>query len=84
MKSSPKKEPKQSAQPTTVAMPLGAINYVMIALGVFVIALSYAGMYLERSVDGFFSLNISPFLLVGSYLWIIVAILYRGKSSGKG
>ncbi|TLU81699.1 MAG: hypothetical protein FDX21_11205 [Chlorobium sp.] len=60
-------------------MPLGAINYLMIAVGALVIAGSYFGMYLERAVDGFFALYISPFTLTGSYIWIIFALLYRSK-----
>ena len=61
-------------------MPLGTVNYLFIALGAAVIALSYAGMYLEKAVDGFFSLNVAPFTLTGAYLWILYAIFYRPKS----
>ncbi len=64
-------------------MPLGAVNYLMIAAGALVIAGSYFGMYLERAVDGFFALYISPFTLIGSYIWIIVALLYRPKEQKK-
>jgi hypothetical protein len=74
--------PKQ-AKSEESAMPLSTINYIMIACGVVVIAATYWGMALERSVDGFFSLVVSPILLIGSYLWIIVGILYRGKSSSN-
>ncbi len=61
-------------------MPLEAINYLMIALGVLVIAGSYLGMYLEKSVDGVFALFISPVTLIGAYVWIIFAVLYRPKT----
>ena len=61
-------------------MPLEAINYLMIAFGALVIAGSYWGMYLEKSVDGWFSLFISPVTLVGAYVWIIFAVLYRPKA----
>ena len=64
-------------------MPLGAINYIMIALGTLVIAVSYLGMYVEREVDGIFALYISPITLVGAYVWIVFAILYRPKSQKK-
>ncbi|WP_223294259.1 hypothetical protein [Chlorobium phaeobacteroides] len=63
------------------AMPLGVINYSMIALGVLVIAGSYAGMYLEKEVNGFFSLFIAPFALVSAYVGIAFAVLYRRKSA---
>lgn len=58
-------------------MPLGAVNYLFIALGALVIALSYTIMYIEQEVDGFFALDIAPFTLVGAYLWILFAIFYR-------
>ncbi|MBM3423011.1 MAG: hypothetical protein FJY09_07175 [Chlorobi bacterium] len=64
-------------------MPLGAANYVMIACGSAIIVLSYLGMYLEREVDGFFSLNIAPWLLAGSYAWIAFALLYRRKAQNQ-
>ncbi|NTU87691.1 MAG: hypothetical protein HGB27_00990 [Chlorobiaceae bacterium] len=64
-------------------MPLGAINYVMIACGAAVIALSYLGMYLERDVDGFFSLYISPFTLVAAYAWTVFAVLLRRKKEAS-
>ncbi len=60
-------------------MPLEPVNYIMIALGVLVIALSYWGMYLERAVNGVFALFVSPVTLIGSYLWIVFAVLYRPK-----
>ncbi len=64
-------------------MPLEPVNYIMIALGVLVIVISYWGMYLERAVDGVFALFVSPVTLIGSYLWIIFAILYRPKRLKK-
>ena len=64
-------------------MPLDPVNYIMIALGVLVIVISYWGMYLERAVDGVFALFVSPVTLIGSYLWIIFAILYRPKRLKK-
>jgi len=61
-------------------MPLEASNYLMIALGALVIAGSYWGMSLEKSVDGLFALFISPVTLVGAYVWIIFAVLFRPKA----
>lgn len=83
MKSSPKKSPEAAPAPAPKPpeMPLGAMNYLIIALGALAVAFSYAGMYLEREVDGFFSLNVAPILLVLAYLGILVGIFYR--KSGK-
>ncbi len=61
-------------------MPLESINYLMIVLAALVIAGSYWGMYMEKSVDGVFALFISPVTLVGAYVWIIFAVLYRPKA----
>ncbi len=83
MKSLPKKSQQNKPAEKNAAMPLGAINYIMIALGVLVITGSYWGMYLEREVDGVFSLYISPVTLVGAYLWIAFAVLYRPKQEKK-
>jgi hypothetical protein len=83
MKSLLKKPQQNKPAKKNAAMPLGAINYIMIALGVLVITGSYWGMYLEREVDGFFSLYISPVTLVGAYLWIAFAVLYRPKQEKK-
>jgi len=65
-------------------MPLDKINYFMILAGVAVIGLSYGLMYLEKNVDGIFALFVSPFTLLGSYAWIIFALLYRPASQKKG
>ncbi|HWQ26122.1 MAG TPA: hypothetical protein VN367_04980 [Chlorobaculum sp.] len=86
MKSSAKKSVKKAepaAPQTPAVMPLGVVNYLFIALGAAVIALSYAFMYLEKEVDGFFALNIAPFTLVGAYLWILFAIFYRPDGKKK-
>ncbi len=84
MKSLPKKKQQsKKAAEKAEAMPLGAANYLMIALGASVIAASYWGMYLEREVDGVFALFISPVTLVGAYLWIAFAVLYRPEQQKK-
>ncbi len=75
-------QPKQAAD-TAATMPLEAVNYIMIALGALVIAASYWGMYLERSVDGVFALFISPVTLIGAYLWVAFGLLYRPKAAKK-
>ena len=78
MKSLPKR-PQVNTAEKAIDMPLGAVNYIMIALGVLVIAASYGIMFLEKEVDGFFALFVSPISLVAAYGWIIFAVLYRQK-----
>jgi len=82
MKSLPKKKQNNPAE-KAVTMPLGAINYLMIAFGVLVIAGSYWGMYLEKAADGFLALFVSPLTLIGAYLWIVFAVLYQPKAQKK-
>ena len=78
MKSLPKKQQVKTAE-KAAEMPLGAVNYIMIALGALVIAASYGIMFIEKEVDGFFALFVSPISLVAAYGWIIFAVLYRPK-----
>jgi hypothetical protein len=73
-KNSPNKLPAEKA-----GMALGPRNYLFIAIGAAVIGLSYAGIYLEHAVDGFFSLNISPITLIAGYGWIMFSIFYRPR-----
>ena len=54
-------------------------NYVLFAIGVFVIIVGYLIMYLGE-VDSFQSLILSPILLLIGYLIIIpYALLYRNN-----
>ena len=78
MKSLPKR-PQVNTAEKSADMPLGAVNYILIALGALVIAASYGIMFLEKEVDGFFALFVSPIRLVAAYGWIIFAVLYRQK-----
>ncbi len=78
MKSSAKKH--KASKNVKKQMPLERINYLFIGIGVAVIVFSYSTMYLENLADGFFSLYVSPVLLVGAYAWILFALLYRKKA----
>ena len=64
-------------------MILSTHNYALVALGVLAIVLGYAIMRLENEVDGFLSLYVAPLLILGGYLEIIYAILWR-KSTHTG
>ncbi len=60
-------------------MILSPHNYVLISVGVLAIIIGYAVMRLENEVDGFLSLYVAPLLILGGYLEIIFAILWRGS-----
>ena len=55
-------------------------NYMLVLSGVLPIVVGYAMMRLENEVDGFISLYVSPLLILGGYLWMIYAILWRPKA----
>ena len=59
-------------------MILSTHNYVLISLGVLAIVIGYSIMRLENEVDGLISLYIAPLLILGGYIEIIFAILWRG------
>lgn len=54
-------------------------NYMLLILGVLAIVVGYTTMRLENEVDGFISLYVAPLLILGGYLEIIYAILWRPK-----
>ena len=78
MKSSAKKHKADGHK--KASMPLEKINYLLIGIGVAVIAFSYTTMYLENSADSFFSLSVGPILLVAAYALILFALLYKKRA----
>lgn len=68
----------------SLGMPLRKENYVFLSYGIAGIILSYILMIVDSNVDGFISLTLCPLLLIGSYAWIVFAILYRKPSAEQG
>ena len=54
-------------------------NYILLILGLVAIVIGYTTMRIENEVDGIISLYIAPLLILGGYLEIIYAILWRPK-----
>ncbi len=54
-------------------------NYVLLLIGLALIVVGYTLMRVENEVDGFLSLVVAPLLILGGYLEVIVAILWRPK-----
>ncbi len=52
-------------------------NYVLLILGVAAVAVGFVAMRLENEVHGFISLYVAPLLILGGYLEIIYAIMWR-------
>jgi len=61
-------------------MVFGRRNCVLLIAGVCVIIVGYVMMRLENEVDGFISLYVAPVLILGGYLEIIYAIMWRPGS----
>jgi len=58
-------------------------NYVLLIVGVLVILLGYTLMRIDNQVDGFISLDVAPLMILGGYLEIMYAILWRPKDGGE-
>ncbi len=64
-------------------MPLQKENYLFIGIGFAVILIGYLLIGIEREVDGFLSLNVSPILIIAGFIWIIYAVLHKPKSTNN-
>jgi uncharacterized membrane protein HdeD (DUF308 family) len=73
----PAKSPRPKRRGET--MVFDRRNYMLVSLGVAAIVVGFAIMRIENAVDGFLSLYVAPLLLLGGYLEIIYAILWRPK-----
>ncbi len=51
-------------------------NYVLLLIGVALISVGFAAMYLESAYLGPISLYVSPVLIVGGYAEIIYALMW--------
>ena len=62
-------------------MVFASRNYQLMILGVVLVLVGYIMMRVENEVDGFISLYVAPLIILGGYLEIIYAILWRPKAS---
>ncbi|MBX2820889.1 MAG: DUF3098 domain-containing protein [Rhodothermaceae bacterium] len=60
-------------------MVLSTRNYQLMMLGVALVVIGYAMMRIENEVDGIISLYVAPLIILGGYLEIIYAILWRPR-----
>jgi hypothetical protein len=74
-----KKKSAEKKKQLSLSMPLQKENYLFIGIGVVVILLSYILLAMDNKADGFISLNIVPFMLIGGFVWIVYAIVYTPK-----
>lgn len=52
-------------------------NYVLMLIGVALVAVGFAIMRIENQFEGFVSLYIAPLLILGGYAEIVYAIMWR-------
>ena len=62
-------------------MPFETKNYTLIVAGLILVAIGYGIMAAENELDGFWSLYVSPILLLTGYVEIIYAVVWRPKAS---
>jgi hypothetical protein len=60
-------------------MVLTPKNYLLFALGVAAIVVGFTLMRMDNEIDGFISLYVAPILIVGGYVEIFFALLWRPK-----
>ena len=56
-------------------------NYLILIASVALVVVGYTVMRMENEVDGFLSLFVAPILILGGYLGVIAAILWRPKEA---
>lgn len=56
-------------------------NYKVLAVGLLMVIAGFSAMYIENEVEGFISLYISPIVIMGGYVTVIVAILKHDNNS---
>lgn len=71
---------KSSSNRNTPSMVFDRRNYLLLLLGVVVVVVGYVMMRVENQVQGVISLYVAPLLIMGGYLEIIYAILWRSDS----
>ncbi|WP_244870219.1 DUF3098 domain-containing protein [Rhodothermus marinus] len=58
-------------------------NYHMLLIGVALVVVGFAIMAIEHELDGFWSRNVAPIIIVAGYLEVIWAILWRPRASKR-
>jgi hypothetical protein len=73
--------PASGSRPTAVAMPFGAENYRLMAIGVAVILVGFFIMTLDKEEFGFgfLGLTLGPLVVISGFVLEFFAILKRPK-----
>lgn len=74
-----KRRKNRGKQKEQLPMLFSKQNYILMLIGIASVIIGYTGMYFERSVDGFFSLYITPLMVIGGFIVVAIAILKTDK-----
>lgn len=80
MSAKPNRRKNVSKNYTNQTMVFGAKNYRFLIIAVLLLAVGFGGMYIENEFLGFFSLYISPLLLIGGFITVVYAILVKHEN----
>jgi NADH:ubiquinone oxidoreductase subunit 4 (subunit M) len=69
--------PKATSRRNTRSPLFTRRNYVLLIAGVLAVVVGYAIMRIDNQLDGFTSLYVAPLIILGGYLEVIYAILWR-------
>ena len=67
----------------TARLVFARTNYLILVASVALVVVGYVLMRVENAVDGFLSLYVAPLLILGGYLGVIAAILWRPKEADE-
>lgn len=56
-------------------------NYVLLLVGIALVVIGFAIMAIEHELDGFWSRTVAPIVIVGGYLEVVYAILWRPRAA---
>ncbi len=69
----------QRARRSQPKMVFGRRNYLLLLAGIALIIVGYVIMRMDNQVESLVSLYIAPILILGGYIEIIYAIMWRQK-----
>ena len=72
------------SQDVEVQLPFGRMNYILLLIGVAVIAFGFILMSMDDFIDATefsVSLYIAPVVVVAGFVWVIYAIMYKEKGN---
>lgn len=76
-----KKRQKRGSKEPELPMLFSKQNYILMIAGIALVLIGFTGMYIESEMDGFFSLYITPLMVIGGFVTVAVAVLKSDKNA---